>query len=190
MCIRDSLYLEAVLLEDGREVRTEQVEMPSIVPRKAAVVTLPFTRKDTSRDHEYFVTLRLRQRYETPWAEAGYVQMAEQLELSPAVPSAKIFDGKVRLTLDDSNTISGEGFAVRFDDREGTIDRLVYDGQEVIASGNGPRLDPFRAPTDNDNWASTAWFANGLHNLRHQVLSRDVHPNVDGSLSILSLIHI
>lgn len=181
----NDLYLEAALLEDGREVRTEQVEMPSIAPREAAVVTLPFSRKDTSRDHEYFVTIRLRQRYETPWAEAGYVQMSEQLELSPAIPSAKSFDGEVRLTLGDDNTISGEGFSVRFDDREGTIDCLVYGGREVISAGNGPRLDPFRAPTDNDNWASTAWFANGIHNLRHRVLSRTVHPNADGSISLL-----
>lgn len=184
----DDLYLEAVLLEDGRAIRTERVAMPSIAPRTAAVVTLPYSRTDaTSRDHEYLVNVRLRLKGDEPWARAGFVQMEEQLELAPATPSARVFDGKVRLTLDKKdNAVRREGFEVRFDDQHGTIDRLVYGGKEVISSGNGPRLDPFRAPVDNDNWAVNQWFENGLHNLRHHMVGdKKVHPNPDGSISIL-----
>ena len=68
----------------------------------------------------------------------------------------------------DFTTIEGKGFSVKFDNRQGTINSLVYHGKEMIHDGEGPKIDALRAPVDNDNWAFNPWFANGLHNLKHK----------------------
>lgn len=55
-------------------------------------------------------------------------------------------------------TIKGEDFEVDFDPEVGTISHLSYDGETVIADGNGPKLDALRAFTNNDNWFYTSWY--------------------------------
>ena len=72
---------------------------------------------------------------------------------------------------EDFTTVSGEGFTLKFDNREGRIYSMEYDGRKVILDGKGPRLDALRAPVDNDNWARDRWFEKGLHNLKHKVLN-------------------
>ena len=54
----------------------------------------------------------------------------------------------------------------------------------MITPNCGPRLNAFRAFTNNDNWFYSKWFANGLHNLRHQALAHDCQTNADGSMTI------
>uniref|UniRef100_UPI003FF03935 discoidin domain-containing protein n=1 Tax=Prevotellamassilia timonensis TaxID=1852370 RepID=UPI003FF03935 len=46
--------------------------------------------------------------------------------------------------------------------------------QEIIANGNGPKLDAFRAPTANDAGIGyhNAWFKNGLYDLQHKVVGK------------------
>ena len=58
---------------------------------------------------------------------------------------------------------------VKFDNKQGTIYSLEYKGRKVVCDGGGPKLDAFRAPVDNDNWAYRQWFEKGLHNLKHRV---------------------
>lgn len=55
-------------------------------------------------------------------------------------------------------TITEKGFCVKFDNKEGTIYSLEYNGKKMICDGQGPKIDALRAPTDNDNWP----IANGL----------------------------
>ena len=54
----------------------------------------------------------------------------------------------------------------------------------IFTDGNGPKLDAFRAQTDNDNWAYGQWFAKGLNNLHHKVLNQSVYTRKDGSVII------
>ena len=73
-----------------------------------------------------------------------------------------------------------------FDDSNGSLSLYNYDGQYLIESGNGPKLDAFRAPVDNDNWAWNQWFQNGLYNLRHKATAEPiVLANEDGSKRII-----
>jgi hypothetical protein len=47
-------------------------------------------------------------------------------------------------------TVSGKDFIVEFSKTAGTISKLVYGGETIIASAtNGPVLNAYRAPTDN-----------------------------------------
>ena len=72
----------------------------------------------------------------------------------------------------DKVNVKGQGYDIDIDLHTGAISHLVYGGTEVITEGNGPKLDAFRAPTDNDAGIGyhNAWFKNGLYDLQHKVI--------------------
>ncbi len=58
--------------------------------------------------------------------------------------------------------VGGENFQATFDRFAGGLTSLVYDGVEVIADGGGPRLNVYRALTDNDKWFRAEFERSGL----------------------------
>lgn len=128
-----------------------------------------------------------------PWAKRGYVQMAEQfllrrgVENTPYKPIDQVAKGealKVQQTAEQI-IVSGKDFRVVFDNRQGAIHELEYYGLRIFAPGNGPKLDAFRAPVDNDNWAWQQWVQNGLHDLKHRAMGTPLlSQRPDGSVSI------
>ncbi len=178
------------LYKNGQPVQSDNKFIgPRMVlgPRDTLSYTLPYDYASFDPQSEYFVKVQFKLRNDMPWAKKGYVQMEEQLPVKqadnlPAIASvAKV--GKLSLTGDkDLYTVKGDGFVARFDRKTGTIYNLSYDGRTLIADGNGPKLDALRAPVDNDNWAYQAWFKNGLHNLKHKVLSSDSYTRKDGAV--------
>ncbi|MDE6377156.1 MAG: beta-galactosidase, partial [Duncaniella sp.] len=82
-------------------------------------------------------------------------------------------------------TVEGEGFKAVFSPATGSLTSLVYGGREMIADSQGPQLDAFRAPVNNDTWINRAWWKTGLDNLQHKVLSSSVALN-DQGLPVLS----
>jgi len=60
-------------------------------------------------------------------------------------------------------TVEGRGFSVEFDKASGTISKLVYGGKTVIdGTANGPVLNAYRAPTDNNRGVSRKHWKKGL----------------------------
>ncbi len=181
------------LTADGREVARGPLAVGSVAPRRHATVTVPALAKgglDANRDYQLLV--QFRQKHDTPWAKAGYVQADQQLLVQTAAqrPSlAKAFKDidKVNVKETAGNILvegSGKIFAVDFDKATGSISSLTYGGKPVFADGCGPRLDAFRAWVNNDNWTYQAWYENGLHDLQHKALESRVVTNADGSVSV------
>lgn len=180
-----------ILTRNGVEVaRGESVNRPrmEVGPRDTQVWTIPYDYAKIAgdADGEYFVTLQFLLNEDKPWAKAGYVQAEVQLP----VKSAEAFKplevkGSLKLAGDDAaERISGDGFSVDFDNATGTISSLTYGGKQIITPGNGPVLNAFRAPVDNDFWIYGPWFSNGLHNLRHKALSHKANVRKDGAAVI------
>ena len=102
-----------------------------------------------------------------PWAKKGFVQMEEQLPVKsagekPALASVTASMERPSVEeAEDFTTVSGNGFTLKFDNREGTIYSMEYNDRKVILDGKGPKLDALRAPVDNDNWARDRWFEKG-----------------------------
>ncbi len=71
----------------------------------------------------------------------------------------------------------GENFQVVFRSEHRRHLQLKYGNQIIIKDGNGPQLDAYRAPTDNDAGIGyhNAWFQNGLYDLQHVVKSWTLH---------------
>lgn len=172
------------LLEDGKiiESGTLSDDSTSIGPRERKNLVVPF-KTSLNDNNEYFLNLYLTQKESTPWAEAGYVQMAEQIPLK-SISSNKndIPQGKLKVENKDGlQTITGSNFVVDFDLAKGTFSNLKYNGKNVIIPEKGPQLDAYRAYLNNDNWIADQWFSNGLYNLQHKVKSFDSKTDKDGN---------
>lgn len=179
------------LYENGKEVENGSLNPGKVSPRKRVQVAIPYTYSQLKADSEYFVKVQFLLKEDKPWAPKGYVMAEEQLPVKASAGKPAINEvanaSTVELTLEKQSdarfsTIKGENFNVTFDNESGTIYNLNYGGETIIADGNGPKLDAFRAFTNNDNWFYGSWFENGLHNLKHKATASKVIKRKDGSL--------
>ncbi len=192
----DDLNLKVSLWEDGKEIDSRFVPGLAIAPRAKKSFKVDFG-KELKADCEYFVKVELLLKNDMPWAKKGYVQMNEQLPLKDAVKSIYIADaakgGKIKSTV-IKETIDGKEVALRtldaadgsfkivFDESKGVLYNVVYNGTEIFAPGSTMKLNTYRAPVDNDNWAWNNWYVNGLYNLQDEVMSFVTKTNKDGSV--------
>lgn len=180
-----SLYKDGVCVKKNQPL---QGAKNIVGPREKGIYTLPYDYESLDANSEYFVTVQFLLGKDMPWAKKGYVQMEEQLRVKGAdvaAPSiaAVAKNGKaMKYQLDKAAkraSITGENFQVAFDLYTGAIYSLKYGNQIIIKDGNGPQLDAYRAPTDNDAGIGyhNAWFKNGLYDLQHVVKSWTCTPN-------------
>ena len=180
-----SLYKDGVCVKKNQPL---QGAKNIVGPREKGIYTLPYDYASLDPKSEYFVTVQFLLGKDMPWAKKGYPQMEEQLRVKGAdvaAPSiaAVAKNGKaMKYQLDKAAkraNITGENFQVAFDLNTGAIYSLKYGNQIIIKDGNGPKLDAYRAPTDNDAGIGyhNAWFKNGLYDLQHVVKSWTCTPN-------------
>jgi beta-galactosidase len=162
----------------GAESGSGALQVPAVPAHGSVVLSLP----DTAglgglADGERWLTVRARLASDTLWAQAGHVVAVGQVRLDgaetgliagpPAGPPSTQM-GPIQM-----GSQIQIGSAV-FDSRTGSLLRIGT--IPVLAS---PRLDLWRAPTDNDKRGGIealepAWRAMGLHRLRHRVVSVSV----------------
>lgn len=180
-----------ILTEDGKEVDCGEVAYQPVAPRKSQIVKLPYIidNLDGELDGELAVTLEFRLDRDMPWADKGYVQMAEQLPIRAAHVRPDLYSktgrGHIEISKEDKNIkVSGNNFEAVFDRATGILESLSYDGRQMIVPGEGLRLDVFRAFVNNDNWVYESWYANGLHNLQHSATLDSIGKDPDGNAMI------
>ncbi|MGI5498801.1 glycoside hydrolase family 2 TIM barrel-domain containing protein [Lentzea sp. CA-135723] len=161
----EHLRFDWVLEEEGAEVASGTLgdgeaatgEGPWPVAGDHADLPLPALPPTTG---EAWLTIRASLVSPTAWAEAGHVVAWGQLPISEATPTP--FAG--------SGPLSG---LAEFDEVTGLLTR--FGGLTL----DGPRLDLWRAPTDNDRGSDhpeeKAWRDAGLHRLQHRVIEIDTH---------------
>ena len=184
--VRWSLY------EDGHPVPTltQQplaAEQTAIKARERKTLQLDYRGYTLDPAKEYFLKVQFLQKADKPWAKRGYVQMEEQLLVQtpqrPAQVLAQQSAQPGRVTkLGNIVTVEGTGYQAKFDLTTGGLSALTYGDQTIFADGNGPKLDAFRARTDNDNWMADRWPKSGLHNLRHKAVSEHIQQLKDGRI--------
>ena len=179
------------LYQDGVCVKKNQPLLGAkniVGPREKGIYTLPYDYASLDPKSEYFVTIQFLLGKDMPWAAKGYVQMEEQLRVkgadvaAPSIAAVTKGGKAMKYQLDKAAkraNITGENFQVAFDLNTGAIYSLKYGNQVIIKDGNGPQLDAYRAPTDNDAGIGyhNAWFRNGLYDLQHVVKSWTCTPN-------------
>lgn len=180
-----------LLYENGKEVKSNLLNPGKVAPRKRVQVAVPYTYSQLKADKEYFLKIQFFLKEDKPWAEKGYVMAEEQLPIKAATGKPAINEvanasaGELAIEKQSDPrfaVIKGDNFTAKFDNETGTIYSLNYGGETIIADGNGPKLDAFRAFTNNDNWFYSSWFENGLHNLKHQATASKMINRKDGSV--------
>ena len=157
----------------------------AVGPRQQQVYQLDYDFKQLDPRCEYFVKVQFLLSEDHPWAKKGYAQMEEQLfvQSSKEMTSvAEVAKGTSPQTAEEDHLISvtGKGFVAKFNKDNGSIYSLSYGDRVIISDNNGPKIDVFRAGTDNDKWAYKHWLENGLHNLQHKALNHSVEKTADG----------
>ena len=180
-----SLYKDGVCVKKNQPLQgTKNI----VGPREKGIYTLPYDYASLDANSEYFVTVQFLLGKDMPWAKKGYPQMEEQLRVkgadvaAPSIAAVAKTGKAMKYQLDKAAkraNITGENFQVAFDLNTGAIYSLKYGNQIIIKDGNGPQLDAYRAPTDNDAGIGyhNAWFKNGLYDLQHVVKSWTCTPN-------------
>lgn len=193
------------LIQDGKEVaKGDALIGPRMYlgPREKATYTIPYDL--TGLDGELFVNVYFTLSEDKPWAKKGYIQMEEQLPVRaatrtlPAISAESLVNAhgsKVTMVSNGKSvkelksvssplTVEGKSFKAVFDNTNGQLSQLEYDGKAMIEPGKGLRLDAFRAFVNNDNWVAGNWYTNGLHNLQPSVTSSDAYINAAGNAVI------
>ena len=185
-----SLWKDGVCVEKDRSLLGAK---NILGPRERQEYTLDYDYTKLDPASEYFVKVQFLQGKDMPWAKKGYVQMEEQLRVKGAdtqAPAIKTVATKGTIKMQkaaDKVSFTGNGFDLAFDLTTGALSSLSYGAKQMITEGNGPKLDAFRAPTDNDAGIGyhNAWFKNGLYDLQHKVVGTpSIFKNADGSYQL------
>lgn len=127
-----------------------------IAPGKSKEITIDYGNYELTSGAEYWLNFSFKLSKDELWAEKGYEIAAVQLQVPVSTPAATPEDTSKMpsMTLKDSAkakslTIKGENFQLTFDKTKGQISDYTFNGIQLIK--NGPELNFWRAPTDNDN---------------------------------------
>ncbi|MFG1617095.1 glycoside hydrolase family 2 TIM barrel-domain containing protein [Nonomuraea wenchangensis] len=153
------------LLADGVEVASGPLDVPDLEPGGRTTVPLPAA-AFAPHDGELVLTVTARLAKSTSWAPRGHeIAWAQRVVATPPAP--------VRPATDAAPARSG---------RTITLGPATFDaGSGLLASLSGlpiagPRLELWRAPTDNDlrsrdgEPVAAAWERLGLHRLTHRLV--------------------
>ncbi len=164
---------------DGRVLQSGSASAPKILPHKSKVVTIPLELPARpAAATEYFLTIRFALACPTAWASAGHEVAWCQFQLPVKSPPAALraISSMPALTLDEQPgqlVVRGAQFDLTFDQRLGRIGTWSFLGSPIVLEG--PRLNFWRATTDNDRGggdsAAAQWRRFGLHQLQHSVRS-------------------
>ncbi|MEO7287113.1 MAG: beta-galactosidase domain 4-containing protein, partial [Jatrophihabitantaceae bacterium] len=159
----DDLRWSWQVTDEGLPVSAGELDVPAIPAGASTLVGYPAAAPSESSG-ECWLTVRAELRSATGWAEAGHELGWAQHRLSaPTQPPAPVA-GAVpvrRPELADFDPLTG---------------RLLRLGDLALL---GPRLDLWRAPTDNDRGEhgeplEPVWRALGLHRMRHRTVAIEV----------------
>jgi beta-galactosidase len=149
----DQLVFGWVLEQEGARVAAGALDLPTVQSGQTAVLDLPELPETTG---ESWLTITASLAKDTTWAQAGHQVGWGQIQITPASRQKPTTPGDPSLGTFDHN---------------GTLRSIA--GIPVL----GPKLDLWRAPTENDRYSDEPkWREAGLHRLQHRVIS--VHNGV------------
>jgi len=137
------------LTSNGELIKTGKADL-DIEPLSSGEVRLGYTLNEIDADGEVILTVSLRLKDSTIWAEAGHEIAFEQFVLREGVTGQQeSVNGKLDLVDETEElAISGDGFSIRFNKQTGDLVSYQFAGEELIKSSLVPNY--WRAMTDND----------------------------------------
>jgi beta-galactosidase len=161
------------LTANGKTIQSGKMDAPALSPRESKFFTLPVKKVTPEAGTEYFLRVAFLLKRDTSWAKAGHEVAWQQLQVEyplPQVAEVKGAAGAVELQVENDKAVfNGKDFQATFNNKLGSLVSLKYGDKEMLAEGNGPALNTFRAPTDNNKYLLKYWEGAGLTKLQARV---------------------
>ncbi|MBS4178854.1 DUF4981 domain-containing protein [Bacillus sp. FJAT-49731] len=188
------LELSWSVVSNGEILDSGTLESPKVLPGESVEVKIPFTLPNLIKiQSDVWLNIEFRQATATKWANAGHEVAWAQFELPVQVNQAAS-EIKVcsPLSVNEEGknlVVQGDDFQLVFNRAYGVINSWKQQGIELLEEG--PRLNVWRAPTDNDilgiedefgvQKEEKDWKLHGVHLMQHRVkaVEYDLSPNKD-----------
>jgi beta-galactosidase len=146
-------YLEAVILSDGRVLKTIDIPDLNVEPHSSKVIELDVSGIGINQSTEYFLELKAKTRTARTLIPENHTVANEQFRLPWYRAPEGSEPAENQITLQETPDVwifSGPATKLTIEKKSGKISSYRFRGSELIAEGNGPAPDLWRAPTDND----------------------------------------
>jgi beta-galactosidase/beta-glucuronidase len=161
------------------------LDLPSVAPRGAGEATVPARLPASTFDEPVVVTISLRLRAATPWADAGH-EVAWGQAVVPFAAAGATAGRASGLAVNERKydaTVKGDGFEIEIDKLHGRIAKWTHAGSDLLSSG--PRVQIWRAPTDNDVHMASKWREFGMERLWEHVSSCEIGWDAGDAIAIV-----
>ncbi|MBP2830673.1 DUF4981 domain-containing protein [Aquimarina sp. U1-2] len=166
------------VLENGVVITEGSLEPIDLAPGKTTAVNIPRFNIDKANDYHFDVYFKHKEN--TPWAQKGHNVARAQFIVNTGKAQFSNILSKANFDIIDTSTqlqIKNENIALTFDKTSGLLTSMTYGNLEVIKKDkhHGPKLNLYRAPTDNDrNFFQTwdqvdQWSLRGLDSLQQKL---------------------
>ncbi len=176
----DDLRLVWSLQEDDRVLAQGESELPAIPAGESRECELGFKVPEIAAGATCWLNLHFLTKHSTIWAEAGYEAARAQFEIAAPVtdrPDPVVrtsCSGRQLAVREDENRlyVIGNDFALTFDRHTAMLTDWTFHGTGLLASP--PRIQLWRAPTDNDRHLRKEWRAAGYERMQQRINAFDV----------------
>ena len=138
------------ILENGNVVKNGSLKA-EVKPGPAENINIPIADFKFKKDKEYLLNISAKLNNKTSWCEAWHEIAFDQFVLKEWDFTPKVLKSHLEMTTTNSDAgveIRGNDFSFRFDKKSGLISEYKVAGENLIKQG--PTLNVWRAPTDND----------------------------------------
>lgn len=187
------------LQKDGKQVTSDFLEIPAVLPGDTATVVLPAALRSkikNSSGGNCHLLFSVRLKNKADWAPAGFEVAKEQFALNQRSSCSAHRKNSGSLDVTRKNgvlDVSGRRFSLQLGLDDGAVRSLKYAGAEMMAPAADfpvmPAIQLFRAPTDNDkgfgNWLAKDWKNAGIDKPGiRELISLQYETRADGALLI------
>lgn len=179
----NKLQLVYNIKEDDKLIQSGTLDMPSIEGRQRANITVPYSMEFfKAKGATYYLNISYVLKASCKWASAGYELATAQFKLPIEMDKISIKPRGNIKTLKENHILKaiGDDFQVHFDLVKGNIVRVIKDGYCIIEEG--PKLNFWRAPIDNDMYLLEDYKKKYFMHLWHEVVKNIDYEIKDNAL--------
>ncbi|WP_409345692.1 glycoside hydrolase family 2 TIM barrel-domain containing protein [Paenibacillus sp. MBLB4367] len=187
----EHLRLSWNVTADGKVIQSGTAPSVTLAARASQTITLPYALPTHAQPGtDYWLNVSFGLASDTLWAAAGHEVAWGQWQLPVETPASVPLTVSAMPSLScrvtaATLTVEGAGFTLTFDRVYGTIASWTFEGRNVL--NDGPKLDFWRAPTDNDHRSAVEWRKAGLHALTTRIDSFEWRAAEDGKFVVVEV---
>lgn len=150
----DQFNFSAQLKADGKILKTIAFDKLKVDPHTGKLIRIPLNDIDFKENTEYYVIISATTKTDWGILTSGFEVAHEQIYLTKKFKKSKTnIDSDLELSVEKSNnlfTVYNKKFKIELSRKDGRIISYTLHNKELIHNHKGPKLNFWRAPTDND----------------------------------------